>query len=118
MTVYLKQDDGKELHLEDVTIEDITNALEYYKRQRELQQAKYKRLYVPTGKPIGRPKKTKSEENQETQESIVKKPVGRPKKPLPEGQLVWKRKSRAKPKVEENPPQEIPPVEENHTNSN
>jgi hypothetical protein len=89
MSVLLKQYDGvvrvsstdptlRELHLEDMTIEHITDALEYYKHQRSLQQAKYRRLYVPTGKPIGRPRKNPKAE--ESDQHVVKKSVGRPKK--------------------------------------
>jgi hypothetical protein len=78
MSVLLKQDDGVELQLEDMTIQHITDALEYYKHQRSLQQAKYRRLYVPTGKPIGRPRKNPKSE--ESDEPVVKKSVGRPKK--------------------------------------
>lgn len=81
MSVLLKQDDGVELHLQDVTIQDITDALEYQRHQRSLQQAKYKRLYIPTGNPIGRPRKNPKPE--ESDQPVVKKSVGRPKKEKP-----------------------------------
>jgi hypothetical protein len=58
------------------TLADITKALGWYKKEKARLKAKdKKRVYKPTGNPVGRPKKVKTEE-----EVAEKKPRGRPRK--------------------------------------
>ena len=68
--------DGQRIEL-DSTIEDVLKAIEYLKHQRHLQRSKYRRLFVPTGNPEGRPRKPKEEEVK------PKRPRGRPRKNPP-----------------------------------
>lgn len=71
----LKEENGRTVALE-TTIDDVLYAIEYLKHQRELQHAKYRRHFVPSANPPGRPRKAPAEEK-------PKRPVGRPRKVFP-----------------------------------
>jgi hypothetical protein len=59
MSVELKNMTTGEVHLvENATIEELMIGLRRYYKELERQKAKSKRRYVPTGNPMGRPKKT------------------------------------------------------------
>jgi len=63
----------------DATIEEVLKAIEYLKHQRQLQRDKYRRLFVPSPNPPGRPRK-----NPLPADDKPKRPRGRPRKnPLP-----------------------------------
>lgn len=76
----LLEDTGRLVTL-DATIDEVLKAIEYIKHQRKLQHEKYRRLFVASTNPPGRPRKNPIKEP--TPGDAPKRGRGRPKKQVP-----------------------------------
>lgn len=60
MTIDIYDTTTDNIHVLDdgITIADIIYALDWVKRERARQKGKYAKFHKPTGRPVGRPRKT------------------------------------------------------------
>lgn len=77
MPIELKDTIANQIEILDdgMTLAELLHAVGWYNKEKQRWKISHVKRYKPTGKPVGRPKKTP-----DTSENTPAKPVGRPKK--------------------------------------